>query len=151
MRKKFIITGLISLLILGWQLTAVVRNYYLGNEKLMTRIDQMQRLQLFSRTGIAMYDNAYVTTHKIGDKYTFTVYGKPYYHQVEMANPPQTERFEVQYLPDNPNVQAIDPSKQLVIYRQQLIEKQEAPAYSWVLIFAGLIGVIYSTYRVIKN
>lgn len=151
MRRKFIIIGLIALLILGWQLTKVIRDYYIGNEKLMTRIDQMQRLQLYSRASSASYDNAYLTTHKIGDKYTFTVYGKSYYHQVEVEDPPQTARFDVRYLPDNPDVQAIDPAKQLIIYRQQLIEKQEAPAYSWVLIFVGLIGVVYSAYQIVKN
>lgn len=150
MRRVFFILAFASLVLLLWQGTLAVRHYFIGNDKLMTRIDQMQRLQIFSRTGKAMYDDS-VSRHKIGDRYTFTVYGKPYRHRVETPNPPQGPRFDVQYLPEDPNIQSIDPTAQLIMYRQQLAERKDEPALTWILILAGLGVFVYSGINLLRK
>jgi hypothetical protein len=152
MRKVAIVIGLASLILLVWQGINVFNYYNDSNsdQKLLSNIDHMQRLLIFGVIGNAAYDDDNASPHKTGDAYTFTVYGKPYNHKVENVDPPQSTKFNVIYLPDDPDVQSIDPSAQLLAYKRQYLDKKTVPALTWVFIGFGLCGLVYSGIKLVK-
>ena len=150
MSKLFIATGALSLLLLIGLSIDVGRHYYSDeNDHLLVNIDQMVRLQLFGRTAVGIYDED-KKAYKKGDKYSYYVSGKTYNHIVELEDAPQYSKFDVDYLPDNPQVHSINPAIQLAASRERLMQNEKVPPLSWILLLLSFGGLIYSAIRLKK-
>lgn len=152
MSKLFIATGALSLLLLVLLSINIGMHYYNDeNDHLLVNIDQMQRLQIFGKTAVGIYDDEKAIPHKKGDKYSYDVSGKYYSNTVELGDAPQNSKFDVSYLPENPEVHSINPAVQLAASREQLMENERVPAISWILLLFSFGGLLYSALRLKKR
>ena len=112
--------------------------------------DKIAQLNEIIKRGVevqALYDSVYTEYKHHGQTfsrefhYSYIVNGKSYRQELSSVTTPQTLEIKVYYLPENPDIQSLNPQKEIEHYSLLLNNETSSPTVTWYL-FGGSICVL---------
>ena len=114
--------------------------------------EKIAQLSEISKRGAevqAVYDSVYTEYKHNGHTfsrefhYSYIVNGKTYRQELSSATTPQTLEVKVYYLPENPDIQSLNPYKEIDHYNSLLKNETSSPTTTWCLFIGSIIVLLY--------